>query len=233
LTYCYFPCSTKRKFLIFIFKWRNYGDIDDSWDSVKDITEWFSQKQDNLSVAHGPGNWNDPDMLIIGNFGLSEAQSRTQMALWSIFAAPLIMSVDLRTISGWAKDILQNDNLIAINQDKLGVFGKKFMVKDNIEMWSKPLVNDRTAFVFLNPLPYGTPIKTDISLNDLGLIRYTKYNFYESFSGKLIGAYNYDDIFEFSVNPSGSVLTFWTEPAKVVSGKPIRPLPYMSLRAFK
>ncbi len=181
---------------------------------------------------HGPGHWNDPDMLIIGNFGLSKAQSETQMALWAIFAAPLIMSADLRNIPRWAKDILQNENMIAINQDKLGVFGKKFKIKDNIEMWSKALVNDRTAFVFMLPLPYGTPIRSQISLNELGLIRYLKYNFYESFSGKLMGTYSYNEIFVFSVNPSGSVLAFWAEPAKLLDNNFINPLPFVSLKVF-
>jgi alpha-N-acetylgalactosaminidase len=71
-------------------------------------------------VVHGPGSWNDPDMLIIGNYGLSYEQSKTQMALWAMMSAPLIMSVDLREIKPYFKDILQNKNLIGINQDALG-----------------------------------------------------------------------------------------------------------------
>jgi hypothetical protein len=59
--------------------WRNYDDIDDDFDSVYTITEWYVQKQNNLSAAHGPGHWNDPDMLIIGNFGLSYEQSRSNL----------------------------------------------------------------------------------------------------------------------------------------------------------
>jgi len=101
--------------------WRNFDDIDDSWDSVMTITEWFAGKQDELSVVHGPGHWNDPDMLIIGNYGLSYNQAKSQMALWAIMSAPMIMSVDLRTIQPWFKEILQNKNLININQDRLGI----------------------------------------------------------------------------------------------------------------
>ena len=63
----------------------------------------------------------------MGNYGLSPGQSRAQMALWSIMAAPLIMSVDLRTISDWARDIILNKNLIAINQDPLGVMGRRIL----------------------------------------------------------------------------------------------------------
>ena len=63
----------------------------------------------------------------MGNYGLSPGQSRAQMALWSIMAAPLILSVDLRTISDWARDIILNKNLIAINQDPLGAMGRRIL----------------------------------------------------------------------------------------------------------
>jgi hypothetical protein len=194
--------------------WRNYDDIDDTFDSVYSITEWYASQQDNLSIVHGPGNWNDPDMLIIGNYGLSYGQSKAQMALWSILAAPLIMSNDLRTIQSEFVDILKNKNMISINQDKLGVMGKRITKVNSVEIWSKPLVNDYTAFVFLNKEPYGTPVTVSISLNQLGLIRYKAYHFYESFSGNLTGSYQYDQVFKVNVDPSGSVFAFWAEPAK-------------------
>lgn len=73
----------------------------------------------------GPGHWNDPDMLIIGNFGLSYEQSKTQMALWAIMAAPLLMSVDLRTIRPEYKAILQNKKIIDVDQDSLGIQGRR------------------------------------------------------------------------------------------------------------
>ena len=94
-------------------------------------------------------------MLIIGNYGLSYGQSKAQMALWAVMAAPLIMSVDLRIIRPEFTEILQNKNLIAINQDKLGVMGKRIGKVNSIEIWSKQLSNDYTALVFLNREPYG------------------------------------------------------------------------------
>ena len=194
--------------------WRNYDDIDDTFDSVYTITEWFASQQDNLSAIHGPGQWNDPDMLIIGNYGLSYGQSKAQMALWSIMAAPLIMSVDLRIIRPEFTEILQNKNLIAINQDKLGVMGKRIGKVNSIEIWSKQLSNDYTALVFLNREPYGTPTKVSVSLLNLGLIRYKEYNFYESFTGNLTGQFKYSDVFSIQVDPSGSVAAFWCEPVK-------------------
>lgn len=72
--------------------------------------------------------------------------------------------------------------------------------------------NDRTAFVFLNPQPYGTPVDFEISLHDLGLVNSEKYNFYEMFTGNLTGQYNVKDTLKGQVNPSGSVYGVWAEP---------------------
>jgi alpha-N-acetylgalactosaminidase len=164
-------------------------------------------------VAHGPGNWNDPDMLIIGNFGLSYGQSQGQMALWSILAAPLIMSTDLRTIDPAFKEILLNKNMIAINQDPLGIMGKRIaQASGGVQVWSRPLIEDFTAFVLYHPDPYGEPARVRISLHDLGLIRYKTYNLFESFTGELIGQFNSTSSLQAVVNPSGSVYAFWAEP---------------------
>ena len=151
------------------------------------------------------------------------------MALWAVLAAPMIMSVDLRTIKPWFKEILLNKNMIAINQDKLGVMGKMFMKQNGVQFWAKPLSNDYTAFVLLNPEPYGTPTGVSVSLKDLGLIRYPAYNLYESFTGNLIGQYKYNSVFSASVDPSGSVFAFWAEP---VSGKDVKPKLKSSIRKY-
>ena len=110
--------------------------------------------------------------------------------------------------------------------------GKQFLVRNNVQMWTKPLTNDRTAFVFMYPLPYGTPAGVKVTLNELGLIRYSSYDFYESFSGQLIGTFKYDASFTCTVNPSGSVYAFWAQPSKQIDGKALEPLPYMSLKPF-
>ncbi|XP_032272707.1 alpha-N-acetylgalactosaminidase isoform X1 [Phoca vitulina] len=107
--------------------WRNYDDIQDSWSSVLSILNWFVDNQDILQPVAGPGHWNDPDMLLIGNFGLSFEQARAQMALWTVLAAPLFMSTDLRTISAQNMDILQNPLMIKINQDPLGIQGRRIL----------------------------------------------------------------------------------------------------------
>lgn len=88
--------------------WRNWDDIQDSWESLKGITKYFAENQHRIQPNAGPGHWNDPDMLLIGNFGLSLEQSKAQMAIWAILAAPLIMSNDLDRISPEFADILLN-----------------------------------------------------------------------------------------------------------------------------
>ncbi|XP_051877303.1 alpha-galactosidase A isoform X2 [Pristis pectinata] len=106
-------------------QWRNHGDISDSWNSLKNIISWTAAHQSVIQPVAGPGGWNDPDMLVIGNFGLSKDQQVTQMALWAIMAAPLLMSNDLRNINPDSKALLQNQYIIAINQDPLGIQGHR------------------------------------------------------------------------------------------------------------
>lgn len=106
------------------------------------IIDFYDRRQDHLAKFHGPGHWNDPDMvisscffnflnfhvifqIIIGNPGLTADQARVQMALWCIWSAPLLMSNDLRDIRPEFREILLNRKLIQINQDPLGVMGKK------------------------------------------------------------------------------------------------------------
>lgn len=75
---------------------------------MQQITQYFAANQSRIQPQAGPGHWNDPDMLIIGNYGLSVDQSKSQMAIWAILAAPLIMSNDLNAVRPEFKEILQN-----------------------------------------------------------------------------------------------------------------------------
>ncbi|XP_051823972.1 alpha-galactosidase A [Antechinus flavipes] len=148
--------------------WRNYGDIFDSWSSVKNILAWTASHQKSLVPAAGPGGWNDPDMLVIGNFGLSWDQQITQMAIWAIMAAPLFMSNDLRNISPQSKALLQNKDVIAINQDPLGKQGYQLRKDEDFEVWQRPLSNLAWAVAVLNQREIGGPGTYTISTTDLG-----------------------------------------------------------------
>ncbi|KAL0588736.1 Alpha-galactosidase A [Plecturocebus cupreus] len=148
--------------------WRNYADIDDSWKSIKSILDWTSSNQERIVDVAGPGGWNDPDMLVIGNFGLSWNQQVTQMALWAIMAAPLFMSNDLRHISPEAKALLQNKDVIAINQDTLGKQGYQLRQGDNFEVWERPLSDLAWAVAIINRQEIGGPRSYTMAVASLG-----------------------------------------------------------------
>ncbi|MCJ8743134.1 hypothetical protein PDJAM_G00090300 [Pangasius djambal] len=199
--------------------WRNYGDIEDSWDSILSIVDWFTEHQDILQLAAGPGRWNDPDMLVIGNFGLSMDQSRSQMALWAIMAAPLFMSNDLRTLNSGARAILQNKAVIAINQDPLGIQGRRLIKESSdIEVFWRPLSNKASALVFFSrrtdmPYRYQTSLK---------VLSYTpgSYKVYDVFMEKAMPTLKDTTEFVVSINPSGVVMWYvapsaeWQEQPK-------------------
>ncbi|KAF7694179.1 alpha-N-acetylgalactosaminidase [Silurus meridionalis] len=187
--------------------WRNYGDIEDSWESILNILDWFTEHQDILQPAAGPGQWNDPDMLVIGDFGLSMEQSRSQMALWAIMAAPLFMSNDLRTLNSGARAILQNKVAIAINQDPLGIQGRR-LIKESygIEVFWRPLSNKASALMFFSrrtDMPYR--YKTSLKVLD-----YTpgSYKVYDVFMEKRISSLKDTTEFVVSINPSGVVMWY-------------------------
>ncbi|XP_005379452.1 PREDICTED: alpha-N-acetylgalactosaminidase [Chinchilla lanigera] len=188
--------------------WRNYDDIQDSWKDVLSILDWFVLHQDILQPVAGPGHWNDPDMLIIGNFGLSFEQARAQMALWTVLAAPLFMSTDLRTISAQDVEILQNPLMIKINQDPLGIQGRRILQeKSQIEVFKRPLSDEASALVFFSR-------RTDMPFryrSTLGRLRFPSSRVYEAqdvFSGQIITGLRDKTNFTVIVNPSGVVMWY-------------------------
>mmetsp|Transcript_27339 Transcript_27339/g.63653 ORF Transcript_27339/g.63653 Transcript_27339/m.63653 type:complete len:419 (-) Transcript_27339:144-1400(-) len=133
--------------------WRNFADVDDSWQSVLGIVNFWKRRNssDEMVRSAGPGHWNDPDMLLVGDFGLSHSQEQTQFALWAIFAAPLFMSNDLRAISDASREILQNREIIAVNQDSLGKQGYCAAGCDgNLRVWVRELSGQDAAVVLEN-----------------------------------------------------------------------------------
>lgn len=122
--------------------WRTTGDITDKWDNGNDwfvgIINAIDKNAEYASVA-GPGGWNDPDMLEIGNGGCTTEEYRTQMSMWCIMAAPLIAGHDVRKMSQDIKDILLNTEVIAVNQDPAGIQGTRVKTSNGLEIWCKPL----------------------------------------------------------------------------------------------
>jgi alpha-galactosidase len=106
-------------------------------------------KQDELRKYAGPDHWNDPDMLEVGN-GLTLGEDRAHFSMWCMLAAPLIAGNDIRNMSEEIESVLTNRDVIAVDQDSLGVQGFKFISNGEIEVWFKPLVNGDWAMCVLN-----------------------------------------------------------------------------------
>ena len=104
--------------------WRTTGDITDSWESMINIID----QNNEWDKYAGPGGWNDPDMLEIGNGGMSLVEYKTHFGLWAITKAPLLIGCDITKMSWPIMEILTNSEVIAINQDSLGIQGKKIKV---------------------------------------------------------------------------------------------------------
>lgn len=143
--------------------WRTTGDIRDSWDSMTRI----GFGQNDLAPWARPGHWNDPDMLEIGNGGMTETEYRTHMSLWAILAAPLLAGNDLRSMSPAILDILTNREVIAVDQDKAGKQGTRIWKSGDQEIWARPLSGGAKALAIFNRAT--EPAKVTVRWADLGI----------------------------------------------------------------
>ncbi|XP_017837279.1 alpha-N-acetylgalactosaminidase-like [Drosophila busckii] len=190
--------------------WRNWDDIDDSLESLLQITDYFAKNQDRIQPHGGPGHWNDPDMLLLGNYGLSYDQSKLQMAIWAIMAAPLIMSNDLASVRPEIKDILQNRHVIAVNQDPLGIQGRRLLVKNNIEVWRRPITPEAPsgeysyALAFVSRRTDGAPYSISFTLKELYLNNLKGYGVQDLYKNNLdMGVFGLESQFKTRVIPNG------------------------------
>jgi alpha-galactosidase len=138
------------------YLWRTTGDIYPCFDCIKDHVTWkqwgvmyILDMQKGLRKYAGPGHWNDPDMLEVGN-GMTSYEDRAHFSMWCILAAPLIAGNDLSNMSEETHDILANKDVIAVDQDSLGIEGFQYSNNDSVEVWFKPLEKGDWAACFLN-----------------------------------------------------------------------------------
>jgi alpha-galactosidase len=148
--------------------WRTTGDIFNCFDCIKDHGSWKAfgvmqilDMQKGLRQYAGPGHWNDPDMLEIGNGQLNAGEDRAHFTMWAMIAAPLIAGNDLRNMDKETLEVLTNKEIITLNQDKLGIQGFKVSAEDGLEVWAKPLSNGDWGITFLNRST--TPKKVDFN----------------------------------------------------------------------
>ena len=143
--------------------WRTTTDIQPDWKSISQIG--FSQN--GLEKFAGPGHWNDPDMLEIGNGHLTPDENYTHMTLWSILAAPLIIGCDMTKMTPLTLSILGNDEVIAVDQDALGKQGWRVKQEAGKEVWIKPLEDGSIAVAFFNR--GESPAEISVTWSDLSL----------------------------------------------------------------
>ncbi len=150
--------------------WRTTGDIEDTWESLSTIG--FSQNR--CSPYSGPGRWNDPDMLVVGWVGwgpslhytrLTPDEQYTHMSLWSLLASPLLIGCDLSQMDPFTLSLLTNDEVIAVNQDPLGLQAIQVKSTDAYEIWMRDLEDGTKALGLFNKSE--KPLYIPVSLTDL------------------------------------------------------------------
>jgi alpha-galactosidase len=192
--------------------WRTTGDISPCWDCKNKWSEGWKRILDQqvpLAQYAGPGHWNDPDMLEVGNKGLTPAEWRGHFSLWCILAAPLIAGNDVRNMTKETQDILTNHEVIAIDQDPLGKEGTRFRADADEEIWIKELSNGQWAVCLLNPTAASK--QTKLNWKDLTFLNGRKYLVRDLWAQKDLGDTSTDFSGEIA---SHDVALFRLTPAK-------------------
>ncbi len=193
--------------------WRTSGDVWDGWEDGSEswqcgIDSIGFNMQRGLEIYAGPGRWNDPDMLVAGlrgkgavsGPGCTDTEYRTQMSLWVMLAAPLMISCDLRRMDAVTRDILTNPEVIALNQDPLGRQGYRVCRNGSAEVWVKPLQNGDLGVGLFNREKAARMVTapwSDLELSGLYSVR-------DLWSKTDMGVY--DDAYSFELDGHGSVL---------------------------
>ncbi|CAA3005340.1 alpha-galactosidase 3-like [Olea europaea subsp. europaea] len=157
--------------------WRTTGDIKDNWESMTTIADI----NDKWAAYAGPGGWNDPDMLEVGNGGMTYQEYRAHFSIWALMKAPLLIGCDVRNMSAETLEIISNEEVIAVNQDPLGVQGRKVYAYGPdgcYQVWAGPLSGSRLvvalwnrcskiATITVNWAALGLESSTIVSVRDL------------------------------------------------------------------
>jgi len=163
--------------------WREYNDIRDNWNEWTNILDYQVSK--GLAPYAAPGHWNDPDMLEVGNGNQTESEYTSLMSMWAIIAAPLIAGNDLRNMTPQTLALLTAPEVIAIDQDKLGLEGTRLSSNNGLEVWSRTLYNG-TAVGLFNRTPNSAQITVTwkmININGSADVR-------DAWARKDLGTYN-------------------------------------------
>jgi alpha-galactosidase len=198
--------------------WRTTADIRDCYQctfdwgglGVLDIID----KQVGLQQYAGPGHWNDPDMLEVGNGGMTSDEYKTHFSMWAMLAAPLMAGNDLRNMDVSTKEILTNKDVISVNQDKKGEQATKFMDMGEYEIWAKPMADSTVAVCFMNrtnqlwKLDYDWKKQTMYFVKEVSIHK-KLYNVYDLWAHKNIG--KTDERLKTEIAPHGVLMVRLSE----------------------
>jgi alpha-galactosidase len=168
--------------------WRSTGDIAPCWDcKLQWQTGWKLLLEQNVDLAQyaGPGHWNDPDMLEVGNGEMTHAESRAHFSLWCVLAAPLIAGNDVRNMKPEIQAILTNPEVIALDQDRLGKQGTRFRSDENGQVWVKELSDGKWGICLFNTTAATERMK--LNWSDLAFLGTGKYQVRDLWAGKDLG----------------------------------------------
>lgn len=205
---------------------------------MQSIAKYFGDNQQRIAPNAGPGHWNDPDMLVIGNFGLTVSQAEAQMALWAILAAPLLMSTDVQRLRPEMANILLNQwvsicgykkpntkrivyfnfrDIIAINQDPLGIQGKRVLSRDQIDVWTRRIScansnSHRYAVAFISGRVDGQRFVFQLKWSELGLQNAYGYGMVDLYDASNTAEVGVNDNISVIVEPSGKLNTYNQDP---------------------
>ncbi|HEY4740179.1 MAG TPA: glycoside hydrolase family 27 protein [Candidatus Acidoferrales bacterium] len=170
--------------------WRTTGDITDCWDCKKDGSSgWLLNldQQVGLDSYAGPGHWNDPDMLEVGNGGMTPNEYRSHFSFWCLLAAPLIAGNDVRNMAPEISEVLTNKEVIAVDQDPLGMEGRRVWKNGDLEVWAKQMKDGSRAVILFN----RGKSDAEISANweDLGYTAHLSANVRDLWAKKDLGKF--------------------------------------------
>ncbi|WP_371503266.1 NPCBM/NEW2 domain-containing protein [Kitasatospora sp. NBC_00374] len=188
--------------------WRTTGDISDSWSSMITIAHQNQQ----LAPYARPGAWNDPDMLEVGNGGMTGTEYRTHFSLWAQMAAPLLIGTDLRKADAATFDILTNKDVIAVDQDPLGRQGTVVSSSAGKVVMSKPLADGSRSVTLTNEGTSAATVSTTVQAVGIGgATSYAVKDLWSKQSSSTTGAI------------SASVPAHGTVMLRVTPGSPVPP----------
>jgi alpha-galactosidase len=197
--------------------WRVSGDVFDAWVNIW-IPEWKTYGigidvsidiAADLAEFGGPNRWNDLDMLVVGlkgkghisGGGLSFIEYQTHMSVWAMACSPLMIGCDVRTMDDETKSLLTNREVLAVNQDALGIPARRARQINGAEVWKKPLSDGSVAVMLINRGALGTDI--NLKASDIGLLD-TKKSMRDLWKGEEVGEFEWDT--SFRVEPHQTIL---------------------------